>query len=223
MKPYTYEEIEEFLKKELQKSKHIMTFGVFGSLDIKNDLDVLVTKKPSSKPSEFYKEFHKLLENLDNYIKKYFGGKLIRVSRANHEEEVKYIANYNPKKDLVLQATTYVSLPQIKKNWAGEVNKWDELEAISKKILKKQRYIVGSYNLIFSRRFNKEIKNEGLFGFLDIHDRINSNLPEDFLVHKMNKLYEYILKKMLGVKTLKAKNRKEAKKIFYKICKKIER
>ncbi len=222
-KLFDWNEIKRVFEEELKKTKTIMTFGVFGSLSVENDLDVLITKKPSSKPSNFYREIHMFFENIDSYLNKNYKGRLIRVSRANHEEEVKYISKYNSNKDLVVQATTYISLPQIKKNWAGEFNKWTDLENKLPEILKKQFFLLGSKDLIFSKEFNKEIKNEGLYGIIDIHDRINSNLPDDFLIHKMNLLYDFILRKLLKEKPLRAKNRKEIKEIFYKMCVRLER
>lgn len=221
-KPYTYEEIESFLKKELSKTKHIMTFGRFGSTNIENDLDALITKKPKSKTSEFYKEVHNIFDKLNSYLRK-CDGRLIRVSRANHEEEVKYISRYNPKTDLVIQATTYVSLPQIKKAWALDIGSWKNLDSEVSKILQNQKFLRGNADLLFSKEFNKEVKYENVYGALDIFDRINSNLPEVFLVHKMNHFYDYILRKLLKTKPLVAKNEKEVREIFYKICEKIEK
>ena len=217
-KPYTFEEIRKFLEEELKKAKHIMTFGVFGSLNLKNDMDILITKEPRSKTSNFYREIHNLFNNIDSYLNKKCRGRLIRVSRANHEEEVKYIAKYDPERDLVIQATTYVSLPQIKRAWAFDFGSWKELDAELPNILKKQHFFIGSSDMIFSEDFSKEVKSENVYGALDLMDRINSHYPRDFLILKMNLLYNYLARKRLKVKSLKAKNEREVREIFYKIC-----
>ena len=56
-KPYTWDEIEYFLRKELSKTKHVMTFGTIGSRNIDHDIDLIITKN------------HNLL--FLNFIKKY--------------------------------------------------------------------------------------------------------------------------------------------------------
>ena len=65
MKPYNWQEIKNFLDKELRKTKHILTFGTIGSCNIEHDIDLIITKKSSSKTSDFYKEIHILFDSLD--------------------------------------------------------------------------------------------------------------------------------------------------------------
>ncbi|MEX0920435.1 MAG: hypothetical protein WDZ69_02530 [Candidatus Pacearchaeota archaeon] len=218
VKSYTFKEIETLFKNELNKSEHIMTFGVFGSLSAENDLDTLITKKPKSKTSDFFKEVHDLFFNIDEKINKISGGKLIRVSRSGHEEEVKYISNYDKRKDLVIQSTSYISLSQIIKAWTPDIgnseDSWNKLE----RIIKNQLFLKGSVKDIFSGEFSKERNNETTFIMLDIHDRINSSCPEKFIVNKMNVTFDYILRKVLNAEPKVAKNLSESRKIFYFIC-----
>lgn len=47
-------------------------------------------------------------------------------------------------------------------------------------------------------------------------DSINSNLSEKILIKKMNHLYDYVLKKRLGLAPLKAKSKKQVQNFFYK-------
>ena len=55
MKPYTWSEIKEFLEKDLKRTKHILTFGTIGSCNVEHDVDVIITKKPSSKTANLVK------------------------------------------------------------------------------------------------------------------------------------------------------------------------
>ena len=52
-RPYAWEDIKDFLVKELRKTKHIMTYGTIGSCDINHDIDTIITKKPASPSAEF--------------------------------------------------------------------------------------------------------------------------------------------------------------------------
>src|SRR3989344_1061419 len=96
-KPYSWPEIKNFLAKELNSAKHIMTFGTIGSCNIEHDIDIIITKKPSSKSSAFYKEVHDLFNGVDTYLQKKHKAKMIRTSRFSDEEETKYIANFQDK------------------------------------------------------------------------------------------------------------------------------
>lgn len=63
-KSYTWEEIRAVLEKELNKTKHILTYGTIGSCNIEHDIDTIVTKKPDSKSSDFLKKFMFCLKKL---------------------------------------------------------------------------------------------------------------------------------------------------------------
>ena len=77
-KPYDWEEIKHVLLKELKKTKHILTFGTIGSLNVEHDIDIITTKKPDSKSSSYFRELHKILDSVDGYLMKKYKSKLIR-------------------------------------------------------------------------------------------------------------------------------------------------
>ena len=216
-KPYTWEEIEKVLKKELEKTKHIMTFGTIGSRKVEKDIDTIITKKPESKSSDFYKEIHNLFDNLNSYLVRKYRGRVIRTSRFSDEEETKYIANYN-KNDLIFQVLTYISFKQIKMHWFADLAPTENLENLLKK----------GYNCILGKpldlfKSNFEIYGkEYLFIRLNDSDRINSHFPIDFLIKRMNVLFEFLFRKKLGLKTPVAKNKKQLKEVFYKLCDKLD-
>jgi len=215
MKPYTWDEIKEFLIKELKKTRHIMTFGTISSRDINKDVDTVITKKPASKSSEFYTEIHNLFDSLNNYLNKKYGGKLIRTSRFDQEEEIKIIANYDEDKDLVFQVMTYISLPQLRMHWLPNMIKGVNVETILKETY---NTFIGDINDLFSEEFSKEGIYDACFLYMNDLDRINSNYSEQHLVLIMNKLFDYILRKLIKIKPFQAKNKKEIRKYFYKMC-----
>ncbi len=217
-KPYTWEEIKKVLKKELQKSKHILTYGTIGSCEINNDIDTIITKKPESKSSEFYGEVHKLFEKIDAYLREKYSCKLIRTSRFSDEEETKALGKFNLK-DLNFQVMTYVSLSQIKKHWYADLAPNENLKDI---LDCHHKLIFGNKENIFKENFKKNYYDY-LFIRLNDSDRINSNFKNSFLIERMNKLFDFILRKRLSEKPISAKNLTEVKKIFYKICDRLDR
>ena len=58
--------IEDFLSEELNKTKHIMTFGTIGSLNVKHDIDLIITKNPNSSLKMFFEEIHNIFNTLDS-------------------------------------------------------------------------------------------------------------------------------------------------------------
>jgi len=212
MKKYNWEEINSLLKSELKKTKHILTFGTMGSCNIEKDIDIIITKKPASPSSDFFKEVHNLFEIVDKYLSKEYNAKLIRTSRFSDEEEIKYLAKFKLE-DLVFQVLTYVSLKQIELHWYSDLNSGENIKDILKK---NYNCILGNANDLFKPGFNYH-KNENLFIDLNDSDRINSHFPKELLIRRMNVLSDYILRKRLGLKTLIANSEEEVKKIFYQI------
>ncbi len=211
MKPYTWEEIKELLIKELKKTKHILTFGTIGSCNVEHDVDLIITKKPKSKSSDFYKEIHNLFDLLNKYLNNKYGAKVIRFSQ--YEEEAKILSDYK-EKDLAFHTMVYTSYPQIEKDWG-----WFLLENESiKEILLSCNCLLGSTEDLFSKEFKKESYYDSIFIILYLYDRVNSNYPEKRLVEVMNACFDLIFRKKLGRKTPIAKNKKEVREIFYKLC-----
>ncbi len=212
---YDWEEIKSILKLELQKTKHILTYGTIGSCNIEHDIDTIITKKPTSPSSLFFREIHEIFYTIDKYLQKKHNAKLIRISRFSDEEETKYIGGFK-ENDLVFHVLTYVSFKQIEMHWYADTNS-EHKEKGRKILICNYSCIIGNVKNLFKSNFSVH-KNEYLFIYLNDSDKINSHFPTDFLVNKMNILFDFILQKGLGLKSLKAKNRKEIRKKFYKIC-----
>ena len=218
----TWNEIRGILFNELKKTNHIMTYGTIGSLNIESDIDTIVTKKPSSKSSDFFREVHDLFDKVDKYFGKESGVKLIRFSRFSHEEEVKFIGGYK-KRDLLFHVMIYTSLDQMVMHWNDSLSLDEKGRGLtpSKKVRNtlKEGYqcIIGNVEDLFKADF-KNNGNEEEFILLNDLDRINSHFPKKLLLDRMNVLFDYMFRKRLGQKTLEAKNEKEVREIFYKLC-----
>ena len=213
---YTWEEIGNFLSERLRKTNHIMTFGTIGSHNLEQDVDVIITKKPTSKTSDFYKEIHNLFESLDNYLNKKFKTRVIRFS---HSAEEFLIKGYIKNKSIFFHTMVYVSFPQIELDWSWAISKNENITNLFKK---NYSIFYGKIDSLFRKDFQRENGHENLFIFLYLYDFLNSNLPEKLLLEIMNKSFEYIYKKRLGLDTPIARNREEAKKYFYELCDKLD-
>jgi hypothetical protein len=208
----TWEGIQEFLIKELGKTSHIMTFGTIGSRNIEHDIDTIITKKPNSSSAEFFKEIHTLFENLDSYLYKNFKTKVIRFAHSTEEFLVK---GYTKDRSISFHTMIYVSFPEIKLDWEWALSKDESIIDI---LRSNYNTLYGKKEDIFRKDFQKEKKHENLFIYLYLYDFLNSNLPEKLLLEIMNKSFEYLYKKRLGLEAPIAKNREEIKKYFYKLC-----
>lgn len=212
-KLYTWEEIRAVLEKELNKTKHILTYGTIGSCNIEHDIDTIITKKPDSKSSDFFKEVHVLFEKIDSYLKKKYNCKLIRTSRFSDEEETKYIAKCTPN-DLVFQVLTYVSFSQIEKHWAADLNGGEDLVEI---LSYSSDFLLGNFSSLLESTFKRNIY-DFLFIRLNDSDRINSHFPQQFLIGRMNMLFDFILRKRLGLRYEFVDSVEQIKEEFYNIC-----
>jgi len=227
VEPYTWDEIKGVLSKELKKTRHIMTFGTIGSLNVKHDIDTIITKKPRSRSADFFKEIHKLFDNVDRYLNKKYGARAIRFSRFSHEEEVKYIASFK-KNDLAFHVMAYISLDQIFLHWSYDLRMSERYAGVkvNKKVINelKKSYscILGSLDDLFKPSFKSNKKGDAFILLNDL-DRINSHFPEKFLVFRMNVFFDHMFRKMLEMEVPKAKNKKEVRKIFYKMCDAIDK
>lgn len=209
----TWEEIENFLEKELKKTKSIMTFGTIGSLNIEHDIDTIITKKPNTKTSNFYKEIHDLFDNLDSYLHKNYNIQLTRISRTSDEVFCKYLSA-NKMNNIIFHTMIYTSYSQIVKDWSWALHPDISLT----NILDKTNFLLGKREDLNSVSFGKEFFYDAEFIYLYYEDYLQFNLPENILVELMNKLFEGAYKKRLGLKTPTVRNRNEAKKYFYELC-----
>ena len=212
-KTYTWEEIKSLLKIELQKTRHILTYGTIGSCNIEHDIDTIITKKPKSSSADFFKEIHNLFNSVDKYLQKKHKAKLIRTSRFSDEEETKYIAKFE-ENDLIFQVLTYVSFKQIKMHWYADLAPNEKVEKILKDYYS---CILGNVEDLFKPNF-KVHRNEHLFIRLNDSDRINSHFPREFLVSRMNILFDHILRKQLHLKTIEAESEDGVREVFYQVC-----
>ena len=210
-KYYEWGEIKSFLIKELKKTRHIMTFGTIGSCNVNHDIDIIITKKSNSPTSEFYKEVHILFDSLNNYLLGKYNAKAIRFSqyKADFETLLK-----SGSKDLLLHVMIYTNYPQIEKDWGWFLLKDESLKVI----LSKYNCLIGSLDDLNSKEFLKESYYDPVFLLLYLYDRINSGYSESNLVNVMNSYYDQIYRKKLNIKPPVAKNEKEVRKYFYKLC-----
>ena len=211
-KPYTWNEIKNFLEIELKKTKHIMTFGTIGSCDIAHDIDIIITKKPFSKSSDFYKEVHAIYGSLNEYLNIKCGAKAVRFYNLADENFLK-ILGVVKNEDLLVHTMIYSSLPQIEIDWAGTHG-----SNIKKTLSSSYTCLLGEPKDIFSKKFMKKGKYDGAYNFVYHSDRTNSNLEEEKLVKFMNGLFDYIFRKILLKKPEFGKDKEEIREIFYKIC-----
>ncbi len=215
-KPFTWEEIEELLRKELKKTKHILTFGTIGSLNIEHDIDIIITKKSDSKSSDFYKEVHKIYNNLNTYLNKKYSVKAIRFYNLADENFLKSFGVCD-EKDLELHTTIYQSLPQIEIDWAGA-----QSGNIKRTLKKDYKCLIGNPKDLFSDEFIKKRHLDKAYNLIFHSDRSCSQMPEKALVKFMNGMFNYIYRRILEIEPKTAKNKKEVRDIFYTLCDKID-
>jgi len=215
-KPYEWKEIENFLRKALDKSEHILTFGTIGSCNVENDIDIIITKKPLSPSSKFYKEVHKIFDSLEHYLKIKYNHILLRFPGGSQGE----LINLSKKRRnaLVIESMIYTSFPQIRKDW-----EWAMFndESVSD-ILKKQNFLFGNFSDLFAREFQTPKYSDPVFIYLYRYDRINSNYPKKLLLDIMNKHYDYLYRKRLGLKAPICKKSEDIRKAFYELCDKLD-
>ena len=212
VKLYTWDEIKGVLSKELKKTKHIMTFGTIGSCNVEQDIDFIITKKPRSKTSDFYKEIHGLWDYIDKYLKKKYNKKLITFSVFSHQEEVAKLGKKKPG-DLLFHTIIHTSLHEAKIRWKKALKLKESLTPL---LRKSYSLLKGKKSDLFSEAFSREVVYGNLYAMMAEHDRLNSNLSDKLLIKKINELFYYILEKRLKVKPFKAKTKKEAYEFFYK-------
>lgn len=215
-KPYTWADIKAQLHLQLQDSSHIQTYGTIGSCNIDHDVDTIITKKPRSPSASFFKEVHNLFDGLDRFLFENFGSRLIRTSRFSDEEETKYIAGCGAN-DLVFQVMTYLSYKQLKMHWYDAFCNLDVDGKAGQFLADNYDCIVGSTEDLFSPEFG-EFHHEDLFIRLNDSDRINSHFPSDLLIHRMNVLYDFVLRKRLGKQSPVAENELAVRTCFYETC-----
>ena len=217
MKPYTFPEIELFLKEKLNECNTILTFGFIGSCNIERDLDTIITKKKEARLRDFYIEIHEIYDSLNRYLLKKYDAKVIRFDA--YEPESLKLAGFQ-KNDLAFHTLIYCSLNQIKKHWNISLFEGEKVEDI---LQNNYKCIDGDVENIFSSKFLEKSYADNMFIYLQLYDRINSNYSEKFLVKVMNHYFDFMLCKRLGLKRRKAKNLKEVKDIFYYVCDEIDK
>lgn len=211
-KPYTWDEIKKILNKELKETKHMLTFGTIGSCNVEHDIDIIITKKPNSKSSDFYREVHNLFDNVERYLYEKYGSRVICFSAD--EKSLKHVFDFG-KNDLFFDIMVYMSYPQIENDW-----KWAMFpdENIDDFLLNEYNLLIGENKFLKGKEFNKRNYSDSVFLYLYHGDIINSHIQNKLLLKLMNSLFDYVMRKRLKVKPLKAKNEKEVREIFYKIC-----
>lgn len=214
-KPYTLEEIKRILVNELKKTKAIMTWGSIGSLNVQHDIDTIITKKPGEKTSDFFREIHKVYDNLERCLSKKYRAKVI--SFPGGRGELSYLSDIKDV-DLSFDTMSYTSYPKIKRDWEWALGPNESL----KDLLKNQNFLLGS----FSDLLRKDFQKANYYDYVSVRlyhiDRIKSHYPLKILLEVMNKNFDFMFRKRLGLKTPIAKNEKDVREIFYKLCDKLD-
>ena len=215
-KPYTWEEIRDFLEKEFKRTKHILTYATIGSNNIEHDIDTIITKKSKSKTSDFYREVHGLFDKLDSYLKKKYGANLISL-QGGRSNELVHLSTYKLR-DLIFDTMVYTSYSQIEKDWRWALPSDFKLG----EVLNGDGYLLGKYSDLLSKEFKKEKYYDFMFIYLYHYDRINSHYPLRLILEIMNKNFEFLFRKRIQLKAPVAKNKKEIREIFYTLCDKLD-
>ena len=214
MKPYNWEEIKGFLTQELKKTKHILTFGTVGSCNVEHDVDIIITKKASSPSADFYKEVHKIFDDLDNYLKDRYNAKVIRFSTMLEESLISNITTYK-ENDLLLHTMVYFSHSQMNKDWA-----WASFgdEDIDEKFGKIYNCILGNPDDLLGKKFQRNNYYDNIFNYMYLSDKSNSHYPEKLLISTMNFYFDFLYRKMLKLKSPTVKNSKDVRRYLYELC-----
>jgi len=212
MKPYNWQEIKNFLDKELRKTKHILTFGTIGSCNIEHDIDLIITKKSSSKTSDFYKEIHILFDSLDIYLKKYKAKSVCFTSQL--EEQVLIYLKSQKENDLAFHIMAYISYHQIEIDWAGAPFPTD----LNKILSEEYNCLLGSPKDLLTKDFSKKNYYDSAYNFIMYIDKTYSRYPKELYLKIMNKYFDYIFRKRMGLTISIVKNKNQAKNTFYKLC-----
>jgi len=217
-KPYDWNEIKNFLIRELKKTKHILTFGTIGSTNIERDIDLIITKKPKSPLKDFFKEIHNLFDNIDSYLNKKYNAHAIRFSTSEEEFSILGLMKNN-EKNLAFHGHIYITYPEMERDWSWALFEDDNLDEILK-----MNYdcLIGSVGSLFSKEFQKKSYYDPIFIFLYKYDKINSHYPKKILLKAMNSYFDYLYRKRLGLKAPIAKNKKQIREIFYQLCDKLD-
>jgi hypothetical protein len=216
-KSYTWAEVKNVLIAELEKTQHILTCSTIGSCNINHDIDTIITKKSSSSSKHFFQEVHQLLGAIDKYLTKKHSCRLIRACRFSDEEEIRHISRFS-KGDLVFHVLTYVSFSQIEKHWHTDLGPGEDVETI----LNGSVFLLGEKTDLYKKSF-KNNKCDYLFIRLNDSDRINAHFPDKLLISRMNILFDFILRKRLGMEFVPGKTKSEIKERFYEVCEILDR
>ncbi|MGV8171736.1 MAG: hypothetical protein ACP5OA_03530 [Candidatus Woesearchaeota archaeon] len=214
---YSWTDIEPYLADSLSKTKHIMTFGTIGSRNVENDIDIIITKKPEAKLSGFYREIHKLFTDLNQYMNDNYGCNALKFVKLCHQDEALYLSGYKPG-DLALHVMTYVSYPQLSKDWNWALGPTDDV----KSLLGSYNSILGEKDMIYSEKFSKSQTNEHLILNLSQLDAINLKYPEELFLKKTNHSYRYVMK-YANIDFNPITTREEAVNRFYELCDLLEK
>jgi hypothetical protein len=209
MKQIERTDIEQMLAKELAKTKSILTFGTIGSKNLEKDVDIIVTKKPNVSSSDYYAELHNLFDSLNYNLRKNYGRKVICFSNFTHEAEIKKLAKYK-KGDILLHTMSFVSLPQMKYDWARALRPTDSMESL----LSKYQTIVGNKSDLFNGEFTIQREYDNLHHYMNGMDRFNSSIKDKHIVEVTNMLCHYISKNA-HITPMYAKTVEEARNNFY--------
>ncbi len=188
VKPYNWEEIKSVIMKELNHIKHIMTFGTIGSCNVEHDIDLIVTKKPSSRTRLFFEELHNLFFNLDSYLMKKYNAHAVRFSTSEEEFLVEALLE-NPQKNVSFHTHVYLSLPSMERDWNWALGEGDTLKDI---VLNGYSCLIGKPKDLFGKEFSRKSDYDHVYIFLYKYDKINSYYPDNLFVKAMSHYLDYL-------------------------------
>lgn len=213
MKPYTFEEIRDFLDSKLKKTKNILTFGFIGSCNVEHDLDIIITKRSFSQTADFYKEIHGIFDELNAYLNKKYKSKLLCYP-AGKGGELSTFVKVN-KFDLIFEVMIYTTYDQIRRDWEWALYEDESLTDL----LINQKFLLGSFSDIQSHSFAKKNYHDPTYIRLYLNlDRFNAGYSKQIFLEIMRKWFDYLYRKRLGLKTPNLKNEKDIRKYFYELC-----
>jgi hypothetical protein len=210
----TWREIKPILVRLLEKTNTIQTFGTIGSCNPNKDIDIIITKKPYSSSAQFYKELHRIFEDLDRILKKIYGIGATRFSRSYEETVIKSLSKEN-KTNILFHTMVYHSYSQMKKDWAWALLPEDNIKKIIEgnyKILK------GNIKDLYKKEFQKENYYDSIFTFLYLYDKINSHYPKKVLISSLQESLIYLFSKRLNLEAPLIKDKEDAKRAIYLLC-----
>lgn len=172
-----FEKFDKILKESINEFREIKKFGyigLFGSLNMGKDLDMLVLPSKNVNKGEFMVGLNRFLEKIESKFPE--NVRLILLTYSVLEEEVEHISDRG-NKDVFLHIATF---PDLAKKYGDLV----------KKLISNGRKYYGYENIVDKL---KKSKNELLYETLWFRNCLYSKYPKRLENKKMIELFKYII------------------------------